>query len=225
MSKNRSLDELLPKREFVNRHIGPSEADIEQMLDLLGFGSLDALMDDTVPENIRHRVPLDLPSPAAEHEIVDELYKVARHNRVFRPYIGMGYYDCLTPAVILRNILENPGWYTQYTPYQAEISQGRLEALLNFQTMVADLTGLPLSNSSLLDEATAAAEAMSMCFAVHRGKKRARTCRGPAPVESKRPDPSGQRGRRAAGTNRRIHPGEGNHPGGGCYPEMGIGME
>jgi glycine dehydrogenase len=115
---------------------------------------------------------LALPAPSSEREIVDELHGIAGKNRVFRSFIGMGYYDCITPPVILRNILENPGWYTQYTPYQAEIAQGRLEALLSFQTMVADLTGLPLSNSSLLDEATAAAEAMSMCFAGSRGKKR-----------------------------------------------------
>ncbi len=171
MSKNRPIDELLPTGEFVNRHIGPNEVEIRQMLGSLGFDSLDALMDVTVPENIRLREPLTVPSPGAEHEIVEALHEVAKKNRVFRSYIGMGYYDSITPAVILRNILENPGWYTQYTPYQAEIAQGRLEALLSFQTMVADLTGLPLANSSLLDEATAAAEAMAMCFAVARGKK------------------------------------------------------
>jgi glycine dehydrogenase len=155
---------------FVSRHVGPREAEVAEMLELLGFESLESLVEATVPGNIRRREPLALPEAVGESEILEEIKGVAGGNQVYRSYIGMGYYDCVTPPVILRNILENPGWYTQYTPYQAEIAQGRLEALLNYQTMVADLTGLPLANSSLLDEATAAAEAMSMCYAVTRGK-------------------------------------------------------
>src|SRR5690606_28973162 len=115
--------------------------------------------------------PLDLPAPVSEYEYLKELQQIASRNRVFRSYIGQGYYDTITPSVILRNVFENPGWYTQYPPYQAEISQGRLESLLNSQTMVADLTALPLANASLLDEPTAAAEAMSMCHGAARGKK------------------------------------------------------
>ncbi|PYQ05124.1 MAG: glycine dehydrogenase (aminomethyl-transferring), partial [Acidobacteria bacterium] len=136
------------------------------MLERLGTPSLDALIDETVPADIRLRRGLQLPPARVEHELVDDLRAIADENQVFRSYIGMGYYDCLVPAVIQRNVLENPGWYTAYTPYQAEIAQGRLEALLNFQTMVADLTGLPLAGASLLDEATAAAEAMHMCRAI-----------------------------------------------------------
>jgi glycine dehydrogenase len=142
------------------------------MLDTIGFDSLDALVDATVPGSIRLGRPLALPAARGEHELIDELRAVARRNQVFRSFIGMGYHDCVTPPVIQRNVLENPGWYTAYTPYQAEIAQGRLEALLNFQTMVADLTGLPLANASLLDEATAAAEAMAMCHALDRGQRR-----------------------------------------------------
>ena len=127
---------------------------------------LDELVGETVPGGIRLAEPLDLPAPLSEPHALAELREKAAENQVFRSFIGMGYHDCVTPAVILRNVLENPGWYTQYTPYQAEIAQGRLEALLNFQTMVKDLTGLPLANASLLDEATAAAEAMTLCVAV-----------------------------------------------------------
>lgn len=136
------------------------------MLAVLGFASMEAFLDATLPAAIRIQQPLRLPEACSEYQALRALRELARRNRVFRSLIGMGYYDTITPAVIQRNILENPGWYTQYTPYQAEISQGRLEALLNFQTMVADLTGLPLANASLLDEATAAAEAMSMCQAI-----------------------------------------------------------
>src|SRR5262245_38774191 len=139
------------------------------MLATLGLASLDALVDATVPEGIRLRRPLRLPEARSEHAAIEDLRELARRNQVFRSFIGMGYHDCVTPPVIQRNILENPGWYTAYTPYQAEIAQGRLEALLNFQTMVADLTGLPLAGASLLDEATAAAEAMAMCFAIGGG--------------------------------------------------------
>jgi glycine dehydrogenase len=152
--------------DFIPRHIGPSDKDIAEMLSLLGLGSLDELIAQTVPESIRLKKPLNLPAPKNEFDALIELREIASQNKVFRSFIGMGYYDTITPGVILRNILENPGWYTQYTPYQAEISQGRLEALINFQTMVADLTGLPLANASLLDEATAAAEAMAMCHSI-----------------------------------------------------------
>ena len=151
---------------FVHRHLGPTDADIQEMLATLGLQSLDALVDATVPEDIRMRKPLALDPNMGEFEALAKLRVLHDQNQVFRSYTGMGYYDCITPPVIQRNILENPGWYTQYTPYQAEIAQGRLEALLTFQTMVADLTGLPLANASLLDEATAAAEAMMMCLRI-----------------------------------------------------------
>ena len=152
---------------FVARHIGPRPQDVERMLEQCGFKSLDALVDTAVPSQIRYQKPLSLPPSRSEHGLLAELRATAAQNQVFRSYIGMGYYDCITPGVIQRNILENPGWYTQYTPYQAEISQGRLEALLNFQTMIADLTGLEIANASLLDEGTAAAEAMTMCHALN----------------------------------------------------------
>jgi glycine dehydrogenase len=151
---------------FVHRHIGPDASDVAKMIEVLGLPSLDALIDRTVPQSIRLLRPLDLPPGRSEHGLLQELAAIAAKNQVFRSYIGMGYSDCVTPPVILRNILENPGWYTQYTPYQPEIAQGRLEALLNYQTMVIDLTGLPVANASLLDEATAAAEAMTMVRAV-----------------------------------------------------------
>jgi glycine dehydrogenase len=161
-----------PTDRFEERHVGPSEAEVGQMLDLLGYPSLEALVEATVPESIRLRRPLQLPAARGEHELIDELRALAGRNQVFRSFIGMGYHDCVTPPVVQRNVLENPGWYTAYTPYQAEIAQGRLEALLNFQTMVADLTALPLANASLLDEGTAAAEAMAMCHALDRGQRR-----------------------------------------------------
>jgi glycine dehydrogenase len=150
--------------EFQTRHIGPNEADTRKMLEVIGAGSLDELISKTVPDSIRIKKPLGVPAAISEFEYLSELKKTASKNKVFKNYIGQGYYGTITPSVILRNIFENPGWYTQYTPYQAEISQGRLESLLNFQTMVSDLTGLPISNASLLDEATAAAEAMAMIF-------------------------------------------------------------
>jgi glycine dehydrogenase len=147
---------------FVRRHIGPDEGEIREMLETLGYPSLDALIDDTVPASIRLDRPLKLGPERSEYELLSELREMMSSNKVFRSFLGMGYHDCIVPPVIQRNILENPGWYTQYTPYQAEIAQGRLEALLNFQTMVVDLTGLPVANASLLDEGTAAAEAMAM---------------------------------------------------------------
>lgn len=157
---------------FIRRHIGPSESDVEQMLERLGFDSLDALSDAAVPANIRVDHELDIPTPRGENEFLRGLKMIASKNKVYRSCIGMGYTGTVTPPVILRNVLENPGWYTQYTPYQAEIAQGRLEALLNFQTMIADLTALPLAGASLLDEATAAAEAMTMCSAIASHKRK-----------------------------------------------------
>ncbi|MBI3468862.1 MAG: aminomethyl-transferring glycine dehydrogenase [Planctomycetes bacterium] len=151
---------------FVNRHIGPGDGDVADMLGLLGASSVDELLDQTVPRDIRLNRPLECPPAVSEHELLGELEQIAAKNQLCRSFIGMGYSDCITPKVILRNILQNPGWYTAYTPYQAEISQGRLEALLNFQTMLIDLTGLEVANASLLDEATAAAEAMTMLFSI-----------------------------------------------------------
>jgi len=152
--------------KFVGRHIGPRGEDIQEMLKVIGVQSLDELIDQTVPSNIRLEKPLNLPNGLTEREYYRKILKLAKKNKVFNTYIGMGWYDTITPAVILRNILENPVWYTSYTPYQAEISQGRLEALLNFQTMVCEMTAMPLANASLLDEATAAAEAMHMMYAL-----------------------------------------------------------
>ena len=152
---------------FPRRHIGPNSKDLETMLQTVGVKSLDELIDKTVPASIRSKKPLAIPTGKTEFALLEELEQIAAKNQVFRSFIGLGYYDTITPPVILRNVLLNPGWYTQYTPYQAEISQGRLEALLNYQTMVADLTGLPISNASLLDEGTAAAEAMHLMHSVH----------------------------------------------------------
>jgi glycine dehydrogenase len=149
---------------FSTRHLGPDAEERAQMLQALGYRSLEELIDATVPKAIRSKRPLDLPKPKSEFELLSDLRRLADKNQIFRSFIGMGYSDTITPPVILRNVLENPGWYTQYTPYQAEIAQGRLEALLNFQTMVIDLTGLEVANASLLDEATAAAEAMAMAY-------------------------------------------------------------
>ncbi|QZZ23092.1 aminomethyl-transferring glycine dehydrogenase [Leptothermofonsia sichuanensis E412] len=158
---------------FERRHIGPSPEDITQMLALLGFKSLDDLIEATIPASIRMSRSLHLESARSEYELLQELREIAQENQVYRSFIGLGYYNCITPTVIQRNILENPAWYTQYTPYQPEIAQGRLEALLNFQTMVTDLTGLEIANASLLDEATAAAEAMTMSYGVSKTGSRA----------------------------------------------------
>ncbi|MBL8861795.1 MAG: aminomethyl-transferring glycine dehydrogenase [Planctomycetes bacterium] len=155
---------------FVDRHIGPREEDVRAMLAVVGHGSLGELVDAAVPRAIRMRAPLALPPALSERDALAEIRRIAGLNQVFRSYIGQGYHDCVTPPVILRNVLENPGWYTQYTPYQAEISQGRLEALLNFQTMVADLTGFDIANASMLDEGTAAAEAMALLHDVAKSK-------------------------------------------------------
>src|SRR6266849_3027089 len=159
---------------FQERHIGPSAEDQAAMLATLGYDSLEAFIDAVVPADIRLRAPLRIPEARSEQEALETLRQLAAQNQVFRSYLGMGYHDCFTPTVIQRNVLENPGWYTAYTPYQAEIAQGRLEALLNFQTMVSDLTGLEIANASLLDEGTAAAEAMHLTEAVakHEGKLR-----------------------------------------------------
>jgi glycine cleavage system P protein (glycine dehydrogenase) len=151
---------------FVPRHIGPSDADVRAMLDRLGYASLDDFMNAVVPERIRIRRPLEIGPPRSEHDVLAELRGIATRNRVFRSYIGMGYADTLTPPVIQRNIFENPGWYTAYTPYQAEVAQGRLEALLTYQTMIMDLTGMEIANASLLDEGTAAAEAVTMAHGI-----------------------------------------------------------
>src|SRR2546430_2195537 len=151
---------------FATRHIGPSPDETEAMLATLGYSSLDEFIDEVVPADIRLSRPLNLPPGRSEREVLQALRGFAAQNQLFRSYIGMGYYPCFTPQVIQRNIVENPGWYTAYTPYQAEIAQGRLEALLNFQTVVSDLTGLEIANASLLDEATAAAEAMHLTEAV-----------------------------------------------------------
>src|SRR5713101_620910 len=161
-----AADSLMHPDVFAARHLGPSPGDVQVMLETLGYASLEAFIEAVVPADIRLRRPLDLPPARTEQEALAELRRLAAQNQVFRSYIGMGYSDCITPPVILRNVLENPGWYTAYTPYQAEIAQGRLEALLNFQTMVSDLTGLEIANASLLDEGTAAAEAMHLTDAV-----------------------------------------------------------
>src|ERR671933_244929 len=155
---------------FIQRHIGPTDEDVQAMLEILGYDSLDELIDATVPEAIRLRRPLALGEGHSETAALRAFRKIASRNLVYRPFIGMGYNTCLVPPVIQRNILENPAWYTAYTPYQAEIAQGRLEALLNFQTMIVDLTGLEIANASLLDEGTAAAEAMSMSYGASKTK-------------------------------------------------------
>ena len=164
MSQNKSpsLRDLENHGAFIERHIGPNDAEIAEMLTVVGHGSLDGLTDAIVPGSIKSPAPLALPKAVTEEEALAKIRKVADRNQVFRSFIGQGYYGTLTPNVILRNVLENPAWYTAYTPYQAEISQGRMEALINFQTMVTDLTGMDISNASLLDEATAAAEAMTL---------------------------------------------------------------
>src|SRR4029453_16603337 len=149
-------------RSFQLRHIGPDEAARGEMLRAVGVPSLDALIDQTIPPGIRASGPLDLPAGESEYEYLRRLRAVASRNVVARSYIGMGYYDCVTPSVILRNVFENPSWYTPYTPYQAEIAQGRLESLLNFQTVVRDLTGTDIATAPLLAEGTAAGEAMAM---------------------------------------------------------------
>ena len=157
--------------KFENRHLGPNESERNEMLNEMGFSDINDLMDKTIPKSIKLKRELKLDEPISEFEYINKLRKIASKNKIFKNYIGLGYYPVITPAVIQRNILENPGWYTQYTPYQAEISQGRLEALLNFQTVITDLTGHEIANASLLDEGTAAAEAIIMCHNIKKGKK------------------------------------------------------
>jgi glycine dehydrogenase len=151
---------------FARRHIGPSPDDQRRMLESIGVPSLGVLIDEVVPPSIRMRRPLDVPGPEEEHRLLERLSQAAQRNKVFRSYIGLGYHDTVTPSVILRMVLENPGWYTPYTPYQSEIAQGRMESLINFQTVVSDLTSMDIANASLLDEATAAAEAMALLHRV-----------------------------------------------------------
>jgi glycine dehydrogenase len=170
LSENAVTDPLAHPDQFVHRHIGPNAAETGELLALLGHKDLDGLIDAAVPQKIRLGKKLNLPAARSEFDALAELKKIASENKVFRSFIGMGYYDTITPPVIQRSVLENPGWYTQYTPYQAEISQGRLEALLNFQTMASELTGLDLANASMLDEATAAAEAMTMSLRLKDGR-------------------------------------------------------
>ena len=158
--------------KFKTRHIGPDEREIKEMLKVIGVDSLEGLINETVPETIRLKEKLSIGDALAEQELINQFRSIAGKNKLYKSYIGAGYYGTYTPTVILRNLMENPGWYTQYTPYQAEISQGRLEALLNFQTMVIDLTGLPIANASLLDEGTAAAEAMHMLYAARKPEKK-----------------------------------------------------
>ena len=163
-----SLQQLEAHDAFVSRHIGPSPDEVQHMLATLGLASLDDLIDRAIPATIRQHEPLALPAALSEVEALAALRAKADRNMVLTSLIGCGYHDTITPGVILRNILESPAWYTAYTPYQPEISQGRLEALLNFQTMCADLSGMDIANASLLDEATAAAEAMAMLHRVHK---------------------------------------------------------
>ncbi|MGI9644630.1 MAG: glycine dehydrogenase (aminomethyl-transferring), partial [Ilumatobacteraceae bacterium] len=157
-----ALHDLFGDDDFVTRHVGPRSADVVHMLETVGAASVAELIDQAVPDAIRMGEPLELSGPRTETDVLAELAELADRNTVATSMIGMGYHGTVTPPVIKRNVLENPAWYTAYTPYQPEISQGRLEALLNYQTMVADLTGLDIANASLLDEATAAAEAMAM---------------------------------------------------------------
>ncbi|MFN6945033.1 MAG: aminomethyl-transferring glycine dehydrogenase [Cytophagaceae bacterium] len=161
----------IKNHQFINRHIGPDSSQIKQMLEALGVDSIEQLIMETIPSAIRLKKKLNLPAAETEHGFLDKFRKLAQKNKIYKSYIGLGYYNSYTPAVILRNVLENPGWYTAYTPYQAEIAQGRLEALLNYQTMVSDLTGMDVANASLLDEGTSAAEAMSLMFNVKSREK------------------------------------------------------
>ncbi|MCH8568167.1 MAG: aminomethyl-transferring glycine dehydrogenase [Balneolales bacterium] len=166
------MNTLFDRERFDYRHNSASENDIRHMLDTIGAKDLEELISQTVPDSIRLQKPLELPEPLSEHHFLSEFKKMMSQNKLYKSFIGMGYYDTVTPPVILRNILENPGWYTAYTPYQAEIAQGRLQALINFQTTVIDLTGMEIANASLLDEATAAAEAMSLMYELRKGKKK-----------------------------------------------------
>ncbi|KAH9629048.1 hypothetical protein HF086_007533 [Spodoptera exigua] len=170
ITQSSKSDSLFPERvDFPSRHIGPRDQDVVTMLDLLGYKSLDQLTDDAVPKKIQLQGLMNISEPMSEHDLIETVRKISEKNQIWRSYIGMGYHNCCVPHSIMRNLFENPGWTTQYTPYQPEIAQGRLESLLNYQTMVSDLTGLDVANASLLDEGTAAAEALSLC---HRLNKR-----------------------------------------------------
>lgn len=169
-----TMAQLDPAYDFVNRHIGPRESEQAEMLKYIGFDSLDAMTKAVVPSDILDTSPMDLPAPMSEYGVLSHMRELGSKNKMVRTFIGQGYYNNYTPQVVIRNVLENPGWYTAYTPYQAEISQGRLEAIANFQTMVADLTGLHVANASLLDEGTACAEAMSLCSRMAKNKKSGR---------------------------------------------------
>ncbi len=160
----RPIKKMMPKANFSSRHNGPDANEINKMLKKIGCNSIDSLIEETIPASIRLKKTLNLPDSVSEYQYLKDLRVIASKNKVYKSYIGLGYYNCITPGVVLRNIFENPGWYTAYTPYQAEIAQGRLEAILNFQTVVLDLTGMEIANGSLLDESTAAAEAMQMMF-------------------------------------------------------------
>lgn len=164
--------ELKEREQFAARHLGPDSDQVKKMLEVIGVNSLEDLISETIPSTIRKKESLNLPGPKGEYKFINEFKTLMSQNNTYRNYIGLGYYNCIVPSVIQRNILENPGWYTAYTPYQAEIAQGRLEALINFQTTVIDLTGMEIANASLLDEATAAAEAMSMLFSLRKGQKK-----------------------------------------------------
>ena len=196
--------DVLHPGHFAYRHIGPRREDLAEMLQAVGYSSLDDFIDAVVPAEIRLRRPLALPPGRSEREVLQALRGLAGMNRVFRSYIGLGYAGTFTPQVVQRNVLENPGWYTAYTPYQAEIAQGRLEALLNFQTMVADLTGLEVANASLLDEATAAAEAMHLTLAMSTDQGRAGLPGGRVlpPADHRRRADAGRGARRARGDGR-----------------------
>jgi glycine dehydrogenase len=163
MQLSANYNDLTSHDEFIARHIGPSAAEQQQMLASMGFNNMADFIAAVVPASIRLDSELALEEAKSEEEVLTELKSLAKQNKVFRSHIGQGYYNSHTPKVVLRNILENPAWYTAYTPYQPEISQGRLEAILNYQTMVCDLTGMELANASMLDEGTAAAEAMALC--------------------------------------------------------------
>src|SRR5437588_3940852 len=170
MTPRSTFSDALSRNAFARRHVGPSPADVRKMLDVIGAASVEELIEQTVPSAIRQRSPLELGPALSEAQVLQKLRAVASKNKMMTSLIGQGYYGTILPPVIQRNILESPAWYTAYTPYQSEISQGRLEALLNFQTMIVDLTGLEMANASLLDEATAAAEAMAMARRVARAQ-------------------------------------------------------
>ena len=201
MSALQPLAELENAAEFVARHIGIDAADERHMLSAIGAASRRALIEAVVPRSIARPAPMRLPAPLGEAEALAELKAIAAKNRVLKSFIGQGYHGTHTPGVILRNVLENPAWYTAYTPYQAEISQGRLEALVNFQTMVCDLTGMAIANASMLDEATAAAEAMTLARAQRQEQERHLRRRRRLPSAD---DRGAAHARRAAGHRRRA---------------------